>query len=353
MRSCIHPHSVPLTPRRNTNNGDNGGNGGGGGSSMAGEWMGAFLWIAMRKAGIEFPSLIPTWGVVVMMDDPTNDTNGHLTNYKEQFQPKTMVGTINGTDHHSFLQNKMVGVVMPLVEFETIKDMTEQEQEPIMDRHYDRPLLPTTPVGLARMMVPTVETLLFVEQMGMSFQDLMPQNIGVPTTTTTSITTTTTTTLAGSVETTQPHGDSFLIYDKSFLSFLEGTTCSILLDPQHERACHFCHTESFPTTTCHHRNVKHRHRSSEYIFRHECRTFTRGIVSLFHSHQSHHRTTPTTTTTTITHDKESFEPLLHNLRARFMKNATCQFVDMVDYLRNFIANEQNDTHHIIKANTTS
>uniref|UniRef100_A0A7S2UM51 Uncharacterized protein n=1 Tax=Attheya septentrionalis TaxID=420275 RepID=A0A7S2UM51_9STRA len=156
----------------------------------------------------------------------------------------------------------------------------------------------------------------------------MPQNIGVPTSTSTS----TTTILAGSFET---HGDSFLIHDKSFLSFLEGTTCSILLDP-HERACHFCHTESFPTT-CQHRNVKHGHRSSEYIFRHECR--------------SHHRTT--TTTTTITHDTESFEPLLLDLRARFMKNATCQFEDMVDYLRDFIANEQNDTHHIMNANTNS
>jgi hypothetical protein len=132
---------------------------------MAGEWMGAFLWIAMRKAGIEFPSFIPTWGVVVVDDDPkeTPNTNGHPTNNKVRLQP-TMVGT-NGTDD-SFLQT-IVGVVMPLVKFETIKEMTKHEPT---DRH-DCPL-PTTPLGLARMMLPTVETLLFVEQMGMSFQDL-------------------------------------------------------------------------------------------------------------------------------------------------------------------------------------
>eukprot|EP00978_Attheya_sp_CCMP212_P006544 scaffold15153_cov40-Attheya_sp.AAC.1 len=64
--------------------------------------MGAFLFIATRKAGIEVPSLIPTWGVVVNKDLETS----------------TIVG-------NNIIYPAMLGALMPLRKFTTLEEIVE------------------------------------------------------------------------------------------------------------------------------------------------------------------------------------------------------------------------------------
>jgi hypothetical protein len=73
------------------------------------EFMGAFLYLATRKAGIEVPSLIPTWGLVVNNDLDTSTIVGKNITYPA-----------------------MVGAVMPLRKFTTVEEIVEYEMSELL-----------------------------------------------------------------------------------------------------------------------------------------------------------------------------------------------------------------------------
>jgi hypothetical protein len=191
-------------------------------NGMRKEFMGAFLFMATRKAGIDLPSLIPTWGMVV-----DNDKQ----------KPPSIVGENISYPH-------VVGMVMPLREMIQIKAVTDQNLTDIA---------PKTPLDLARMMLPAAEAFLFMNQLGMSSQHIGEHNMGLPT------------------STSEFQGAS--VYDFSYLSFLHGAPC--LLDGNQSQACNICDKESL--------THKHRHEknwTSDYIFEKDCGTFGKIVKAL-------------------------------------------------------------------------
>eukprot|EP00978_Attheya_sp_CCMP212_P048853 scaffold584785_cov110-Attheya_sp.AAC.1 len=235
------------------------------------EFMGAFLFIATRKAGIDLPSLIPTWGMVV-----------------DEQQPPTIVGENISYPH-------IVGMVMPIRELITIKDVADQN---LID------IAPKTPLGLARMMLPTAETFLFMERLGMSSQHIGRHNMGVP-----------------------PPGSQYnsaFVYDNSYLSFLNGTRCS--LDMNQSNVCNICDKKSL---THEHRNSERVHKrdsdrvhkkewTSDIIWTRDCYLFGKNVKALLNVIVPHEE------------DAQSLQ-----LLRDYFPNKDCRMTDVVLFLRNF------------------
>lgn len=95
------------------------------------ELMGALLYISSRKAHLELPGLLPTWGVI-----QNNST--------------------------------ILGTVMPVIDFKTLQDLWRIKGS-----------LSESVLGVAKLMLPVAEALSFVEQIGFSFQDIHEKNIGI------------------------------------------------------------------------------------------------------------------------------------------------------------------------------
>eukprot|EP00978_Attheya_sp_CCMP212_P042137 scaffold252016_cov48-Attheya_sp.AAC.2 len=234
------------------------------------EFMGGFLFIAMRKAGIELPSLIPTWGMVVDKKHPHSMTVG--TNISYPF---------------------IVGALMPIREFKTLQDVKKSQEL--------TNLIPKTPLGIAKMMLPAAEAFLFMERLGLSTQDMHPKNIGVPTP-------------------SSQHQGAF-VFDFTSLSFLKGTTCSLHIMMNQSNACNFCDKELL---TQEHRDGgggRKKHWESDRIFANECSTFGKLLRKML------------TMTTPREEDMQSWELLLEH----DVHKEECRFEDIVAYLRNAIA----------------
>eukprot|EP00978_Attheya_sp_CCMP212_P005494 scaffold12297_cov56-Attheya_sp.AAC.2 len=234
-------------------------------NNMWKEFMGGFLFIAMRKAGIELPSLIPTWGMVVDNKHPHSMTI--VTNISYPF---------------------IVGAVMPIREFKTFKKVKNSQEL--------TNLIPKTPLGIAKMMLPAAEALLFMERVGLSTQDMQEKNIGVPTP-------------------SSQHQGAF-VYDYTFLSFLKGTTCSLHMMNQ-SNACNFCDKEFL---TQEHRRVDGRKKpwETDRIFARECSIFGRMLRHMLKMIAPREE------------DVQSWNLL-------FRKEEECRFEDIVANLRNATA----------------
>eukprot|EP00978_Attheya_sp_CCMP212_P033277 scaffold133623_cov55-Attheya_sp.AAC.2 len=243
-------------------------------ASIAREFMGGFLYIATRKAGIELPSLIPTWGVVVTDHEPYSRI------------PQTNI-----------TYPIIVGVVMPIRKLTTVLDIVEYEMS-----H----LIPNTWMGVVRMMLPAAEALLFMEHLGMSFQDPMSKNIGIPK--------------------DESRSQGALVYDNTHLSLLDHTTCSIKLHGNNDKlseACNFCNKEYLSSPPRHGRG-----RKPNVMFTKECQRFGQRVESL---------------TDLLVHNdtiqQTASEKLMDDMNDLFMQNKACQLEDLVEYLRNLTGTE--------------
>ena len=161
-------------------------------SFMEAEYMGALLFLAMKKAGIELPGLLPTYGIV---SDSSPDNSDAQDN----------------TSH--WLDSTSAGILMPIIKFEAVDELWKGSKV-ISEKN---------PYEMATLMLPVIEALLFIENLGASFQDVQGKNIGI-------------------------YADSQLdafIYDNTFLALLEGETCS--LEGTQKEACNFCMEDVFST----------------------------------------------------------------------------------------------------------
>jgi hypothetical protein len=234
-------------------------------SDMNKEFMGAFVFVAARKAGImELPGIIPTWGLVVNKENPS-----------------TIVGA-------NIVYPSVVGTIMPLKKFKTFTDLAEEDPYD----HYSTMttttrVLPKDSVGFAKIMLPAAEALLFMKRLGMSFQDIRAKNIGVSTT----------------IDKNQ-EGNSAFVYDNTFLSFLEGATCSLDGDYLSE-GCNFCNKESL--------TQQHRYEGTtrESIVSSDCTLFAWHVETLMQLF--------------IPQEKQRNALISY----RFRKRGTCQLEDIV------------------------
>uniref|UniRef100_A0A7S2UCL7 Uncharacterized protein n=2 Tax=Attheya septentrionalis TaxID=420275 RepID=A0A7S2UCL7_9STRA len=225
------------------------------------EFMGGFLFIVTRKAGIELPSLIPTWGMVIDNKHPHSMTVG--TNISYPF---------------------IVGVVMPIREFKTLKEVKKSQEL--------TNLIPKTPLGIAKMMLPAAEAFLFMERVHLSNQDMDGNNIGAPT------------------PSSQYQGA--FVFDYTFLSFLKGTTCSLHMMNQ-SNGCNFC-DKKFLTQ-------EHRDRGDGQERSNDCSIFGKILRNMLDM------------ITPREEDVQSWELLLEH----YFHKEECRFEDIVASLRNATA----------------
>mmetsp|Transcript_20143 Transcript_20143/g.36554 ORF Transcript_20143/g.36554 Transcript_20143/m.36554 type:complete len:233 (+) Transcript_20143:601-1299(+) len=223
--------------------------------------MGGFLFIVTRKAGIELPSLIPTWGMVIDNKHPHSMTVG--TNISYPF---------------------IVGVVMPIREFKTLKEVKKSQEL--------TNLIPKTPLGIAKMMLPAAEAFLFMERVHLSNQDMDGNNIGAPT------------------PSSQYQGA--FVFDYTFLSFLKGTTCSLHMMNQ-SNGCNFC-DKKFLTQ-------EHRDRGDGQERSNDCSIFGKILRNMLDM------------ITPREEDVQSWELLLEH----YFHKEECRFEDIVASLRNATA----------------
>ena len=132
-------------------------------SYISSEYMGALLFVAANKAGLDLPGFLPTWGII--SDGPVVDADS------------------------------IQGILMPIIKFESVEDIWEESENAV----------PRTPLEVAKLMLPVATALSFVSDLGLSFQDVHQKNIGI---------------LDGS-------SDIAFIYDNTYLSILKGETCSL------------------------------------------------------------------------------------------------------------------------------
>jgi hypothetical protein len=132
-------------------------------SYISSEYMGALLFVAARKAGVDLPGFLPTWGIIsnIFVD-----------------------------------ADSIEGVLMPIVKFETVEDIWENSENAAQK----------TPLEVANLMLSVTKALSFVADLGLSFQDVHQKNIGILD--------------DGSME-------MAFIYDNTYLSFLKGETCML------------------------------------------------------------------------------------------------------------------------------
>ena len=152
-------------------------------SFMNSEYMGSLLFQASRKARLDFPGVLPTWGIV---------------------QGSATVNGIDGSEQ--FIQ----GAVMPIVHFKTMGDVWKDDR------------IAKSSVEVAKLLLPVADALSFIERMGFSYQDIHEKNIGI------------------SLEETQ--GMAFA-YDNTYLSRIEGNKCYFGADQ--EDACNYCIEDYF------------------------------------------------------------------------------------------------------------
>jgi hypothetical protein len=132
----------------------------------------------------------------------------------------------------------------------------------------------------------------------MSFQDPMSKNIGVPT--------------------DDSPNRGALIFDNTYLSFMENTTCSINMKGNNGKlseACNFCNKESL---TCKSR------RKNRNMFAFECRRFAKRLEYLVDI--------------LILQDpnkEASSKKLIKTFESKFTYNSDCHLEDLVKYLRKF------------------
>eukprot|EP00978_Attheya_sp_CCMP212_P030952 scaffold115559_cov56-Attheya_sp.AAC.3 len=201
--SCIHPNAVKMEKVDE--------------SYMESEYMGALLFASSQKSGTDLPGILPRWGLV----DAVGDNNVTVDDSLRR-------GTV------------FTGVVIPL----------EQDFKP-MDMWIDLSSAKKTPLEVARLVLPVAEALAFVQEMGLSFQDIAKQNIGID---------------------SSHHA---FIFDNKYLSFLEGGSCS--LHGKGNDACNFCMEDAF----------RHQHRQVGYtrdmVYRKDCHKFIQLISTVIKS----------------------------------------------------------------------
>jgi hypothetical protein len=185
----------------------------------------------------------------------------------------------------------IVGVVMPIREFKTLKEVKKSQEL--------TNLIPKTPLGIAKMMLPAAEAFLFMERVHLSNQDMDGNNIGAPT------------------PSSQYQGA--FVFDYTFLSFLKGTTCSLHMMNQSNNACNFCDKEFL---TQEHRVMGDggkKHWESDRIF--ACSSFRKMLRRMLKM------------TTPREEDVQSWELLLEH----YFHKEECRFEDIVASLRNATA----------------
>eukprot|EP00978_Attheya_sp_CCMP212_P009016 scaffold21221_cov40-Attheya_sp.AAC.1 len=153
-------------------------------------------------------------------------------------------------------------------------------------------------------MLPAAEALLFIERLGMSFQDIRAKNLGISTI------------LKNQEGSTGTGRSSAFVYDNTFLSFLEGSTCSLDGDDDDDdfylsEGCNFCNKES----------LTHQHRyegsTRDSIVSSDCTLFAWHVETLLQ------RFTPPNETQTQTQRRNAI------MSWRFRKRGTCQLQDIV------------------------
>ena len=195
--SCIHPDAVQMAGTE---------------SFMQSEYIGAMVFAASRKVDVDLNGLLSTWGVIV----------------EESSKP-----------------HEIRGAIMPILNFETLEHIAKSS-----DSNYNqRKKLPDamSQVEVARWIKPVVEALSFVEELGLSFQDVKEKNIGV---------------LQDSPE------EHAFVFDNTFLSFLDGDSCKF--DGSMRAACNFC-VEDIPLP---------KHRQPNYTKEMIRRKDGHGIISM-------------------------------------------------------------------------
>lgn len=143
------------------------------------EYMGALLFHAAAKAGEDLPGFLPTWGFIHDDKETENLNRGRADR----------------------------ALIMPIVDFESL--------DSILSGRRKDDILPN-PAKMAELMLPVLKTLTFVENLGMSFQDVHKKNIGVI---------------------SHSGSSSAFVFDSTHLTFLETDRCDAAGNPA---ACEFC-----------------------------------------------------------------------------------------------------------------
>jgi hypothetical protein len=153
-------------------------------------------------------------------------------------------------------------------------------------------------------MLPVAEALLFMKQLGMSFQDVRNKNLGITT---------------GS---SQQDPNGAVVYDNTFLSFLQGTKCGttnnhhgkIISNNNNNNhnnmveACNFCQKESL--------TQKHRYNTEtrDSIFGGDCKKFAWHVETLLELDEE-------------LYSSEDQDTLI---ASKFRRSKTCQIQDIVE-----------------------
>eukprot|EP00550_Attheya_septentrionalis_P007400 CAMPEP_0198295638 /NCGR_PEP_ID=MMETSP1449-20131203/28823_1 /TAXON_ID=420275 /ORGANISM="Attheya septentrionalis, Strain CCMP2084" /LENGTH=425 /DNA_ID=CAMNT_0043996009 /DNA_START=233 /DNA_END=1510 /DNA_ORIENTATION=- len=238
---------------------------------MRKEFMGAFVFVAARKSGTDLPGIIPTWAIVV--DDK---------------YPSTMVGT-------NISYPFVVGAIMPLMKFKTFEAIENASLTHLVPNN--------DTVGFAKVMLPVAEALLFMKKLGMSYQDIRSKNLGITTV-------------------SQQDLNRAVVYDNTYLSFLEGATCGTTNNHYNHNmseACNFCNKESL--------TLQHRYKSKtrDSIFGSDCRIFTEQVETMLElQYEKYLEDAEDSEDDEYSEDEDAL------ILPQFRRSGTCQLQDIVE-----------------------